>query len=165
MEQPVECTPSTNSRVLDGHGTSHEGTLEAVSGLDAEGTPFHATHLFLGTSEYLSRPNMSIVLFLNGQRQATTVWNGRLVGLGQPVQISETDVNQNFCVNVENFWNIPLGFGTIAEEPHGSTDPGFSVVGHPLREGQELEVRVDVCTGSSCIPGTSRTMRVHFIPS
>lgn len=163
MEEPCHCEITPTTEILNTEATTRSpGIIQVSQGLDATGRPFQTFSLLFSNSQYQPGTD-GIVLSLNNQGQLTTVWNGRLIGLGRPVQATSANLPQG-CTTTTGFWEVPVGFGTIAEDLHGSRDPGFSVVGHPLREGQELEVRIDVCVGSTCIPGVTKTFRVHLVP-
>lgn len=137
--------------------------LNVRTNIDASGQPYQTTNFLFGSTEY--QPEQTgITLVLDGISQISTVWNGRLIGLGRPTSITEERAEYHLCVNAANFWEVQVGFGTIAEEPRGSRDPGFSRVGHLLRENQEIQVRLDVCRDSHCIVGIPRTLRVHLVP-
>lgn len=153
---PQVCDAVVNSQVLDSSEAPQPGYLEVHQGVDAVGTSFQTTNLLVGTVEDLG--TRTVVLHLNDQRQVTTVWNGRLLGVGRPIPVSGDEVETS-CSGLGFFWHLPVGFGTI-----GSRDQGFSVVGHPLTEGQMVRVQVDVCNGNVCAPGTPRVLRVHLVP-
>lgn len=162
-DEPAHCEIAPITEILDSSEDSTPTILNVRTGIDAAGRTFQTAELLFGSSEYVSG-STGLVLVLNGVPQLTTAWNGRMLGLGRPVQLTEDQVRHNFCVNTASFWSVPVGFGTIGEDLHGSRDSGFSVVGHPLREGQEVQVRLDVCHGDRCIPGVPRTFRVHLLP-
>lgn len=162
-DEPTHCEIAPITEILDSPENRTPIILNVQTGTDAVGRPFQTANLLFGSTEYING-STGLVLVVNGVPQVTTTWNGRLVGLGRPVQVTEDQVQHNFCVNAASFWEVPVGFGTIGEDVHGSTDPGFSMVGHPLREDQEIQVRLDVCRGDRCVPGVSRTFRVHLVP-
>jgi hypothetical protein len=160
-DEPAQCDITPITEILN---SSRRGIqLNVQTEMDAAGRPFQTINLLFGSTEY-NPGSTGLVLVINGVPQVSTTWNDRMVGLGRPVQISRDQVQHNLCANTASFWEVAVGFGTIGEDAHGSTDPGFSVVGHPLREGQEIQVRLDVCRGDRCIPGVSRTFRVHLVP-
>jgi hypothetical protein len=162
-EMPAQCENVATTKVLNALGTTDPQTLVVTNRTDAVGQPFQTTTLLVGSTEYVD-PGSIMFLTIDGQRQNTTVWNGRLLGLGRPVQIPDTAVEHNFCPNTASFWRVPVSFGTIAQESHGSRDPGYSTVGAPLVEGQELQVQLDVCASTTCTLGVPRTFRVHLVP-
>ena len=139
------------------------GSLEVHQGFDSAGNAFQSATIFAGSSEPIGA-SLGVFLTINGQRQNTTVWNGRVVGVWRPTQVDGLDLQENYCGNTMGFWSIPVGFGNIAEDPRGSTDPGYSVVGHPLTEGQVLNVRLDLCGPQGCMEGTPKTLVVHLVP-
>lgn len=162
MDEEAYCEPVTIAKIVDPSGQPISNVLEVQQGRDSAGRPFQTTSLLFASSEYVPS-SATMILALNGQRQVTTVWNGRQVGINRPQSVSHSEVSQCFCSPNVSFWRVPVGIGTIAEDG-GSSDPGFSVVGYPLTEGQELQIRLDVCDTNSCFSGTPRTFRVHLIP-
>lgn len=162
-DEPTHCEIAPITEILDSPEDRTPIVLNVQIRTDAVGRPFQTVNLLFGSTEYING-STGLVLVVNGVPQVTTTWNGRLVGLGRPVRVTEDQVQHNFCANTASFWEVAVGFGVIGEDAYGSTDPGFSVVGHPLREGQEIQVRLDVCRGDRCIPGVSRTFRVHLVP-
>jgi hypothetical protein len=162
MDESAYCEPVTIAKIVDSPRRFMPNVLEVRQERDSAGRPFQTTSLLFASSEY-TLGSATVFLALNGQRQVTTVWNGRQVGITRPQSVSHSEVLQCFCFPNVNFWRVPVGIGTVAEDG-ASSDPGFSVVGHPLTEGQELQVRLDICIGDSCLSGTQRTFRVHLIP-
>lgn len=163
-QAPDVCAPPTASQVVFPPG--QEGILEVRQSTDNAGLPFQHGTLYVATETYVSNTNSSswphgLAMVMNGQRQTTTVWAGRALGIWHTWQVTDSDVVQNFCPNTMNFWRLDLGFGTLGDTV---SDPGFSVVGHQLREGQEVQVRFDVCSAQACEAGLERTVRVHIVP-
>lgn len=156
-----ECHPPAISEVQE-PDEDDPGVLAVRAGTDSSGATFQSATLYLGSSEPIGA-SLGVFLTVNGQRQNTTVWNGRVVGVWHPTQVDGLNLNETYCGNTMGFWSIPVGFGTIGETPAG-TDPGYSVVGHPLTEGQVLTVRLDLCNQNGCREGTPKTLRVHIVP-
>jgi len=161
MDMPVVCERSAITKILT-DTDSNPNVLDVIDGVDSFGEPFQLATLQFGSTEYTD-PGSLIILTVNDRPQNTTIWNGRRVGIGRPVQIAEGNLVHNFCTNSASFWMAPVGFGTIGESRLGSRDRGYSGVGHPLVNGQQIELRLDVCSGSSCIPGISRTFTVRLV--
>lgn len=162
-EEDAGCISSRVTEILDSANPSHTNILNVIVSQDSVGNRFQTASLLFGSTDYVNGAT-SLTLVVNDAPQVTTVWNGRVVGLGRSTEVTEDRVQQNFCANSASFWEVQVGFGTIGEDPMGSRDPGFSEVGHLLREGQEIELRLDVCRGDQCIQGVSRTFRVHLMP-
>lgn len=156
-----DCHPPVISEVIDPLGAS--GTLEVQNGLDSVGNTYQSGFLFLASSRAVG-PSLGVFMTINGQKQNTTVWNGRVVGSWRPEPVDGLDLDECYCTNTMGFWRVPVGFGTIGEDPRGSTDPGYSVVGHPLTEGQRIQVRLDLCNTNGCTEGTPRDLVVHIVP-
>lgn len=161
MDSPVICDQIAVTRILNTPTNTLPDVIDVEDGVDSYGSPFQTTTIMFGSTEYVD-PGSMAVLTINGQPQNTTIWNGRRVGLGRPIQITENGLEHNFCPNSASFWRAPVGFGTTGIDRLGSQDPGYSVVGRPLVEGQEIEIRIDVCAGNTCTPGISRKFKVHL---
>lgn len=161
INSEFRCDSDYITEVLDSTDSQSTNVLNVRVGQDSAGRPFQTATLLFGSRQYANEVN-GIVFVANDMPQLTTVWNGRLLGIGRPTLATQTQVQQGRCSG-ENFWEVPVGFGTIAEDRYGSSDPGFSVVGHPLTEGQELRVRLDVCRTQGCSQGITRTFRVHLV--
>jgi len=163
-QSPDVCSPPATSQVVFPFG--QEDILEVRQSTDNAGLPFQhgilyvATEVYVGNANNPSWPN-GLVMVMNDQRQATTVWAGRALGIWHTWPTPDGEVIQNFCPNTMNFWRLDLGFGTL-----GSTvqDPSLSVVGKQLQEGESLRVRFDVCSVDACEAGTERIIRVHIVP-
>ncbi len=161
MDMPVACEQTAITRILT-NTDSDPNTLDVIDGVDSFGEPFQLATLQFGSTEYTD-PGSLIVFVVNDQQQNTTIWNGRRVGIGRPVQVPDGNLVHNFCTNAASFWMAPVGFGTTGENRLGSRDPGYSSVGHPLVNGQRIELRLDVCSGNSCTPGIPRTFTVRLV--
>lgn len=157
------CSPPVASQVV--FPPAQEGILEVTQSEDGVGQPFQEGTLYVATEQYIINTDNPgdnrhrLVMYLNGERQTTTVWNARAMGIWHTFQVPSVDVVQPFCPNTMSFWRLDLGFGTYGED---HSDPGFSVVGHQLVEGQEVDVRFDVCSVDSCETGVTTRVRVHI---
>lgn len=163
-QAPDACIPPRASQVVFPPG--QEDILEVRQSTDDAGSPFQHGILYVATEAYVGNANNSswpngLVMVMNDQRQATTVWAGRALGIWHTWPTPDGEVIQHFCPNTMNFWRLDLGFGTL-----GSTvqDPSLSVVGRQLQEGESLRVRVDVCSVDACEAGAERIVRVHIVP-
>lgn len=162
-QSPNVCSPPVTAQVVFPPG--QEGILEVRQSTDDAGMLFQHGILYVATEAYVGNANNpswpnGLVMAMNDQRQATTVWAGRALGIWHTWPTPDSEVIQNFCPNTMNFWRLDLGFGTL-----GSTvqDPSLSVVGRQLQEGENLRVRFDVCSAESCEAGTERIVRVHIV--
>jgi hypothetical protein len=161
MDEPAHCETVAVSRIID-PPEQLSNILEVRQERDTVGESFQTMTLLFASSEYI--PNETdIFLTLNDQRQISATWNGRMLGIGRPERVSNSEVVQRFCSSDVKFWRASVGFGTIAEN-RVSLDPGLSVVGRTLTEGQQIQIRLDVCTREVCQSGTTRTFQVHLIP-
>lgn len=159
----IDCEFNHTTKILDSSESESSDILNVSVGRDSVGRSFQTATLLFGSSDFVYG-STGITLVINGVPQVTTAWNGRLLGLGRPTEIADDMVRHDFCVNSASFWQVPVGFGTISEYQTATSDSGFSTVGHPLTEGQEIHIRLDVCRGEQCFQGATRTYKIHLLP-
>lgn len=147
------CLPAATSVVEDG------SEFVVLVDRDSQGNQFQVGLIRVATSvevtNSLGAQPHGLALVLDGVRQSTLIWNGRVLGMGR---IAATVPQGRFCLGTMHGYLVQVGFGTA-----GNTMPlqGLSVVGHQLRDGQPISVRFDVCTQDSCVPGEEKQMIVR----
>lgn len=160
------CTAPVSSQVV--FQADNQGIMEVTQGVDVAGKPYQTATLYVATQDrVLNQTNdlglHGLFMYLNGQEQRLMTWNGQALGLKNTQVASGSDLVHTFCETEMNFWKVEIGFGTVAQEPESNHNPAFAVVGRQLHEGEEVEVRFDVCRfNEPCQTGLSTTVKVHI---